>query len=158
MSLLVIYFSSCVLCTESLICNWKFRCCSDMKPPEVQRGQSLSRSLPDLMAEEKLIFSAFKEKGKSSHLYFIPNIAYRTSIRLGKLSVSKYLFPVFLVRPTNHNMSWQPYSGSGWHEAQKRRCTKILVLDQNLDPQHKLFCPEIVFVPNYALKLFEIFV
>ena len=90
-----------------------------MKPPEVQRGQSLSRSLPDLMAEEKLIFSAFNEKGKSSHLYFIPNIAYRTSIRLGKLSVSKYLFPVFLVRPTNHNMSRQPYSG--WHKALKRR-------------------------------------
>ena len=43
-------------------------------------------------------------------------------------------------------------------EAQKRRCTKILVLDENLDPQHTLFFREIVFVANYALKLFEIFV
>ena len=54
------------------------RCSSDMKPPAGQRGQSLSRSLPDLMAEEKLIFSAFNEKGKSYHLYFIPNITYRS--------------------------------------------------------------------------------
>ena len=37
-------------------------------------------------------------------------------------------------------------------EAQKRRCTKILVVDENLDPQHTLFCHEIVFVANYALK------
>ena len=36
-------------------------------------------------------------------------------------------------------------------EAQKRRCTKILVLDENLDPQHTLFCREISFVANYAL-------
>ena len=36
-------------------------------------------------------------------------------------------------------------------EAQKRRCTKILVVDENLDPQHTLFCREISFVANYAL-------
>ena len=36
-------------------------------------------------------------------------------------------------------------------EAQKRRCTKILVVDENLDPQHTLFCREISFVENYAL-------
>jgi len=42
-------------------------------------------------------------------------------------------------------------------EAQKRRCTKILVVDENLDPQHTLFCREIVFVANYALSS-EIFV
>ena len=31
-------------------------------------------------------------------------------------------------------------------EAQKRRCTKILVVDENPDPQHTLFCREISFV------------
>ena len=36
-------------------------------------------------------------------------------------------------------------------EAQKRRCTKILVVDENFDPQHTLFCREISFVANYAL-------
>ena len=44
-----------------------------------------------------------------------------------------------------------------------KRCSAVatlhenLILDENLDPQHTLFCREIVFVANYALSS-EIFV